>query len=74
MCVCVCVCVLTFDHDHVDVYGANWRLGQALAFFQDVWDFSRGDPIVRLASKCHQLPDGHSWSVLCGRGVEKQKY
>lgn len=70
----MCVCVLTFDHDHVDVYGANWRLGQALAFFQDVWDFSRGDPIVRLASECHQLPDGHSWSVLCGRGVEKQKY
>lgn len=55
------MCFLTFDHDHVDIYGANGRLGQTLPLLQNVWDFSRGDAVVRLASECHQLPDGHSW-------------
>lgn len=57
----VCVCWLTFDHDHVDVDGADGRLGQPLPFLQDVGDFPGGDAVVRLASECHQLPDGHSW-------------
>lgn len=65
--VCVMFCFLTFDHDHVDVDGANGRLGQALAFLQDVWDFSRGDAVVRLASECHQLPDGHSFEGVGGK-------
>lgn len=55
------MCSLTFDHDHVDVDGANGRLGQPLPFLQDVGDFPGGDAVVRLASECHQLPDGHSW-------------
>ena len=59
----VFVCSLTFDHHHVHVYGANGRLRQTLPFLQYVWDLSGGDAIVRLASECHQLPDGHSWGT-----------
>lgn len=52
--------VHTFDHDHVDVYGADGRLRQTLAFLQQVWDLTGGDSVIRLPSKSHQLPDGHS--------------
>lgn len=70
--VCVCVCFLTFDHDHVDIYGANGRLWQTLPFLQYVWDFPCGDAVVRLASECHQLPDGHPWRMRGGgRGETK---
>lgn len=74
----VCVCFLTFNHDHVDIYGANRRLGQTLPFLQYVWDFSCGDAIVRLASECHQLPNGHSWRMWgegrkAGHGEKEKK-
>lgn len=52
---------LTFHHHHVDVYGADGRLGQTLALLQDVWNVTRGNPIVGLSSKRHQLPDSHPW-------------
>lgn len=69
----LCVCFLTFDHDHVDVYGANGRLGQALPFLQDVWDFSRGDAVIWFASECHQLPDGHAWMMFRRENQRQRK-
>lgn len=65
------MCLLTFDHHHVDIYGANGRLRQTLPFLQYVRDFTRGDAVVRLASECHQLPDGHSWRGEGGRAGQK---
>lgn len=56
----IIMCFLTFHHDHVDIDGANGRLGQTLPFLQNIRDLPRGDAVVRFASKCHQLPDGHS--------------
>lgn len=53
-------CGRTFDHDHVDIDGADGRLGQTLALLQQVWDLAGGDSVIRLPSKSHQLPDGHS--------------
>lgn len=28
--------ILTLNHDHIDIYGANLRLGQTLALFQQI--------------------------------------
>lgn len=57
---CFLLVLRTFDHDHVHVDGADGGLGEALSFLQQVWDVSGGNPIVRLPSKGHQLPNGDS--------------
>lgn len=51
---------LTLDHDHVDVDGADLRLGQSLAFLQQVRHFLWSDGGVGLGSVGHHLPHGDS--------------
>lgn len=52
---------LTFDHNHVDVYGTYWWLRQPLPFLQDPSDFTGWNPVIWFGSKCHQLPNCHTY-------------
>lgn len=47
---------LTLDHDHIDINGANLRLGQPLAFLQQIRNFLGTHCSVWLCTIGHHLP------------------